>query len=184
MCGIAGFFDIESRVMRPDGEDILLSQIRTCQYRGPDATAVWQGPGVGLAHARLAIIEPSDADRGADPALPRVCGALPDRGDARRPARRHAYAGRGPGRFHRRPLPRGAGRALVPPRQGAHRRDGGGERGRARRGRALARQGKARHRQATHRVAFPKALANVVCGKRSRPPVEVVDRRARRLPET
>ena len=70
-------------------------------------------------------------------------------------------------------LPRGAGRALVPPRQGAHRRDGGGERGRARRRRALARQGKARHRQAAEGVAL-RALANVACDKRSRPAMEVV----------
>lgn len=60
MCGIAGFFDIQSRQRRSDAEDRLLSQIYACQYRGPDAKAVWEGPGVGLAHARLAIIDLSE----------------------------------------------------------------------------------------------------------------------------
>src|SRR5207253_9508260 len=61
MCGIADFFDIESRQVRSDGEDLLLSQIYACQYRGPDAKAVWDGPGIGLAHARLAIIDLSES---------------------------------------------------------------------------------------------------------------------------
>ncbi|QCI63470.1 asparagine synthase (glutamine-hydrolyzing) [Phreatobacter stygius] len=64
MCGIAGFFDLGSRDERPDGAVCLARQIHTVSYRGPDAKAVWNGPGVGLAHARLAIIDlSSDANQ-------------------------------------------------------------------------------------------------------------------------
>ena len=61
MCGIAGFFAINSRTSPGNTEHLLLSQIYACQYRGPDAKAVWSGQGVGLAHARLAIIDLSSS---------------------------------------------------------------------------------------------------------------------------
>jgi asparagine synthase (glutamine-hydrolysing) len=61
MCGIAGFFDIDVRPRRADASDLLLSQIDACRYRGPDAKGAWEAPGVGLGHARLAIIDLSES---------------------------------------------------------------------------------------------------------------------------
>ena len=57
MCGIAGFVCVTDRQERPDGDSRLHAQIRTLHHRGPDAEQVWNGPGVGLAHARLSIID-------------------------------------------------------------------------------------------------------------------------------
>jgi asparagine synthase (glutamine-hydrolysing) len=61
MCGIAGYFEMLARRDRAHSDETLRAQISACQYRGPDATAVWSGPGVGLAHARLSIIDLSEA---------------------------------------------------------------------------------------------------------------------------
>ncbi len=61
MCGIAGYFDMFARSEWCDSNERLIRQICACQYRGPDAMAVWSAPGVGLAHARLAIIDLSSA---------------------------------------------------------------------------------------------------------------------------
>ncbi|MEE9587869.1 MAG: asparagine synthetase B, partial [Hyphomicrobiaceae bacterium] len=61
MCGIAGFYDTRSRDVLPDGEARLKAQIETLLHRGPDATKVHSGPGVGLAHSRLAIIDLSES---------------------------------------------------------------------------------------------------------------------------
>jgi asparagine synthase (glutamine-hydrolysing) len=61
MCGIAGFFDIGGRSHRPDAGAILTAQISTLRHRGPDAQGIHIGPGIGLAHARLSIIDVSDA---------------------------------------------------------------------------------------------------------------------------
>jgi asparagine synthase (glutamine-hydrolysing) len=52
MCGIAGF------VGKGDSR-VLTEMIRMLAYRGPDDSGVWQQNGVGLAHARLAIIDTS-----------------------------------------------------------------------------------------------------------------------------
>ena len=75
MCGIAGFFDVSSRVTRNDAPAIVARQIATIRYRGPDAEGLHVGPGVALAHARLSIIDTSAAanqpmlDAGDDIAL-------------------------------------------------------------------------------------------------------------------
>ncbi len=64
MCGIAGFFRIYDRTQRPDDESNVLRQIETMWYRGPDAQKAEIGPGIGLGHARLSIIDLSaDADQ-------------------------------------------------------------------------------------------------------------------------
>ncbi|MBL4757463.1 MAG: asparagine synthase (glutamine-hydrolyzing) [Rhizobiales bacterium] len=63
MCGIAGFFRINDKERRPDDGKHVLRQIETMWYRGPDAQKVEIGPGVGLGHARLSII---DLSHGAD----------------------------------------------------------------------------------------------------------------------
>lgn len=61
MCGIAGilFADHGARV---DPES-LLKAARTIAHRGPDAEGVWIGPGVGLAHRRLSIIDLASGDQ-------------------------------------------------------------------------------------------------------------------------
>jgi asparagine synthase (glutamine-hydrolysing) len=60
MCGIAGLFSPQQPPERTD----LQAMIGTLGHRGPDGQGVWaQGP-IGLAHARLAIIDP---EGGAQP---------------------------------------------------------------------------------------------------------------------
>jgi asparagine synthase (glutamine-hydrolysing) len=61
MCGIAGFL---SRVVPdPDARPALEKMIRTLSHRGPDGFGyLHQGP-VGLAHARLAIIDLAGGDQ-------------------------------------------------------------------------------------------------------------------------
>ncbi|MBS0241154.1 MAG: asparagine synthase (glutamine-hydrolyzing) [Proteobacteria bacterium] len=61
MCGIAGFFDVASRAERPNAAAIAARQIAVIGYRGPDAVGLHVGPGLALAHARLSIIDTSDA---------------------------------------------------------------------------------------------------------------------------
>jgi asparagine synthase (glutamine-hydrolysing) len=61
VCGIAG-------VIAPGGPaDVALARARALSlslaHRGPDGTGEWVGPGVVLAHRRLAILDPSDAGR-------------------------------------------------------------------------------------------------------------------------
>jgi asparagine synthase (glutamine-hydrolysing) len=51
MCGIAGGTAVAPEVLRT-----MLARVA---HRGPDADGTWQEGGVGLAHARLAIIDPS-----------------------------------------------------------------------------------------------------------------------------
>ncbi|MGY1425069.1 asparagine synthase (glutamine-hydrolyzing) [Lysobacter sp. A289] len=62
MCGIAGFIgpDVVSALARP----VLERMIQTLAHRGPDGHGFHAEPGVGLAHARLSII---DLATGAQP---------------------------------------------------------------------------------------------------------------------
>ena len=61
MCGIAGIFcaDLSSNV----ADNLLWRMINKIIHRGPDAQKVWSAPGIGLAHARLSII---DLDKRSD----------------------------------------------------------------------------------------------------------------------
>ena len=62
MCGIAGYF---GRPRAPGADRRLLQDmIGALAHRGPDGKGVHQAPGIGLAHARLSII---DLDAGAQP---------------------------------------------------------------------------------------------------------------------
>jgi asparagine synthase (glutamine-hydrolysing) len=61
MCGLAGFFNLSDRSLRPDAEDIVARQIATLRYRGPDAAGAYLGPGVAFGHVRLSIIDVSDS---------------------------------------------------------------------------------------------------------------------------
>jgi len=61
MCGIAGFSgpDVDAAAARP----LLQRMIRTLAHRGPDGYGFHAEPGVGLAHARLSIIDLSTGDQ-------------------------------------------------------------------------------------------------------------------------
>lgn len=61
MCGIAGFTgpDVASESARP----LLDRMIRTLAHRGPDGFGFHVAPGVGLAHARLSIIDLATGDQ-------------------------------------------------------------------------------------------------------------------------
>ena len=54
MCGIAGF---HGRPGLPVAETLLAAMIGAIAHRGPDAQGLHVGQGVGLAHARLSIID-------------------------------------------------------------------------------------------------------------------------------
>ena len=67
MCGIAGILAPHSPAhpLRAGLSDELLRLARAMRHRGPDASATFVGDGVGLAHARLSIIDLSPT--GAQP---------------------------------------------------------------------------------------------------------------------
>lgn len=59
MCGIAGVFSAD--VQQRPSERLLKDMIQKLKHRGPDAQEVVCLDGVGLAHARLSIIDPTPA---------------------------------------------------------------------------------------------------------------------------
>ena len=61
MCGFFGFVNIT----RQQDQAVLSDAMHVMASRGPDDARTWIGNGVGLAHCRLAIFDPSD--RGAQP---------------------------------------------------------------------------------------------------------------------
>lgn len=66
MCGVAGFFSLDgSRIGNPtESLELMAAKL---SHRGPDGTGMWfdESKGIGLAHTRLAIIDPSS--RGSQP---------------------------------------------------------------------------------------------------------------------
>jgi asparagine synthase (glutamine-hydrolysing) len=61
MCGIAGIvYEDATRKVEPALLDRMAERIR---HRGPDDEGRWSAPGVGLAHTRLSVIDPSPAGR-------------------------------------------------------------------------------------------------------------------------
>ncbi|MCB2112940.1 MAG: asparagine synthase (glutamine-hydrolyzing) [Parvularculaceae bacterium] len=62
MCGVAGIFDLEGR--REIDRAALKRMADAIAHRGPDAEGFFSAPGIGLAHRRLAIIDP---EGGAQP---------------------------------------------------------------------------------------------------------------------
>ncbi len=62
MCGIAGF--VGSRVDESEARALLQRMNRALRHRGPDDEGVHLGPGFGLAHRRLSVI---DLDGGHQP---------------------------------------------------------------------------------------------------------------------
>lgn len=55
MCGIAGLLYHDRH--RPVEQAVLRGMANRIAHRGPDAEGFWVGPGVGLAHRRLSIID-------------------------------------------------------------------------------------------------------------------------------
>lgn len=66
MCGIAGFFEYDSRGHAPSEEELLAVREAMLQ-RGPDGSGIWMAPNsrAGLAHRRLSILDVSET--GAQP---------------------------------------------------------------------------------------------------------------------
>jgi asparagine synthase (glutamine-hydrolysing) len=58
MCGIAGILDLRERPVR-DGD--VRAMIESIRHRGPDDDGVWTTRNVGLANARLAILDLTEA---------------------------------------------------------------------------------------------------------------------------
>ena len=54
MCGFAGIARAEPR---PVSQSALARMLRTIRHRGPDEEGIFVGPQVGLAHARLSIVD-------------------------------------------------------------------------------------------------------------------------------
>ena len=61
MCGIAGV--VHDDPQRPVAASTVQAMCDRLQHRGPDDSGVWTGPGVGLGHRRLSIIDLSAAGR-------------------------------------------------------------------------------------------------------------------------
>jgi asparagine synthase (glutamine-hydrolysing) len=62
MCGIAGLFHPD--VPKPVDPARVKAMADVLAHRGPDGSGVWTGPGIGLGHRRLSII---DLETGAQP---------------------------------------------------------------------------------------------------------------------
>jgi len=61
MCGISGILNLKHRETPSRGE--LERMIQAVRHRGPDGYGFFSGPGVGLAHARLSIIDLKSGDQ-------------------------------------------------------------------------------------------------------------------------
>jgi len=59
MCGLAGILNLFTD-LPPPGIGVLTNMIRTIRHRGPDDVGFYQDESIGLAHARLSIIDISD----------------------------------------------------------------------------------------------------------------------------
>ena len=60
MCGIAGF---SGTATADDSHALLRRMIGTLRHRGPDGFGYHVAPGIGLAHARLSIIDLVSGDQ-------------------------------------------------------------------------------------------------------------------------
>src|SRR3984893_13033320 len=61
MCGIAGKFNFDQA--RPIDRAHLTAMTSVVAHRGPDADGFFVGPGIGLGHRRLSIIDLSTGDQ-------------------------------------------------------------------------------------------------------------------------
>ncbi|MEM6833434.1 MAG: XrtA/PEP-CTERM system amidotransferase [Pseudomonadota bacterium] len=55
MCGITGLVHLDAAA--PVDETVLRAMTDVQMHRGPDGSGLWSGPGVGLGHRRLSIID-------------------------------------------------------------------------------------------------------------------------------
>ena len=60
MCGVSGIIDFDTSEVK---KDILLRMLGLMNHRGPDAFGIYLEKGIGLAHARLSIIDLSGGDQ-------------------------------------------------------------------------------------------------------------------------
>src|SRR5437660_11574313 len=61
MCGIAGILYADAA--RPVEHALLKAMGDSLAHRGPDAEGFWSGPGIGLVHRRLSIIDLTSGDQ-------------------------------------------------------------------------------------------------------------------------
>ena len=61
MCGISGWFDTKDS--RPANASLLKRMNDAIAHRGPDGEGFFLGPGIGLGHRRLAIIDLATGDQ-------------------------------------------------------------------------------------------------------------------------
>ena len=61
MCGIAGRFNFTPT--QPIDRERLVAMTDVIAHRGPDADGFYVGPGIGLGHRRLSIIDLSTGDQ-------------------------------------------------------------------------------------------------------------------------
>jgi asparagine synthase (glutamine-hydrolysing) len=61
MCGLAGIFSHDRE--QPVDRELLTRMIATLHHRGPDGSGLYEGGGIGLAFARLAIIDLESGDQ-------------------------------------------------------------------------------------------------------------------------
>ena len=61
MCGIAGRFNYDARRSVDHGR--LVAMTDAVAHRGPDAAGYYEGPGIGLGHRRLSIIDLATGDQ-------------------------------------------------------------------------------------------------------------------------
>ena len=61
MCGIAGFAFVDHT--HPVDRELLSRMTTVMHHRGPDADGFHVGPGVGLGHRRLSIIDVAGGDQ-------------------------------------------------------------------------------------------------------------------------
>src|SRR5215831_15205827 len=55
MCGISGIFEFDQA--RTIDRDVVHRMNNTLRHRGPDDEGIFVGPGIGLGHRRLSIID-------------------------------------------------------------------------------------------------------------------------------
>ena len=66
MCGICGFLNFETNLLRKEQENLMIAHrmAKKLRHRGPDAWGEWVGEHAVLAHSRLAVI---DVENGLQP---------------------------------------------------------------------------------------------------------------------
>ena len=61
MCGVSGYYSINSNVIFNDAKNCITAMTSCLQHRGPDAMGIFYDDNIGLGHQRLSIMDLSDA---------------------------------------------------------------------------------------------------------------------------